>query len=118
MLYYDRTDISEGIDFTISNRSKEDMISHYWFFNHGHKFQDSLCNGCHDLTMVRVNISNFATKTVKNFHYCCIIHKISKSVATNLLRNSFLENHVYTYIYILYILQSRCNNNVRYFQSH
>ena len=99
MLYYDRTDISEGIDFTISNRSKEYMISHYWFFNHGLKFQDSLCNGCHDLTKVRVNISDFAIKTVKNFHYCCIIHKISKSVATNLLKNSFLENRVYTYIH-------------------
>ena len=26
------------------------MICHYWFFNHGFKFQDSVHNGCHDLT--------------------------------------------------------------------
>ena len=35
------------------------------FFN-GFKFQDSVCNGCHDLTMLGVNISNIAINTVKN----------------------------------------------------
>ena len=34
MLYYDRIDISEGIDLTKSNKSREYMICHYWFFNH------------------------------------------------------------------------------------
>ena len=51
MLYYDRTDISEGIDLAKSNSSNERMIYHYWLFNHGLKFQDLVCNGCHDLTM-------------------------------------------------------------------
>ena len=40
-LYYDRIDISEGIDLPKSNNSKECMICHYFFFNHGFKFQDS-----------------------------------------------------------------------------
>ena len=34
MLYYDRIDISEGIDLTKSSKSREYMICHYWFFNH------------------------------------------------------------------------------------
>ena len=59
------------------------MIGHYWFFNHGFKFQDSACNCCHELTMLSVNISNIATITVKNVDYSCIIHNISKSEATN-----------------------------------
>ena len=42
MLYYDRIDISEGIDFAKSNNSKECMICHYWFLNHRFKFQDSV----------------------------------------------------------------------------
>ena len=50
MLYYDRTDLREGIDLTKSYRSKECMICHYRYFNHGFKFQDSACNGCHDLS--------------------------------------------------------------------
>ena len=40
------------------------MICHYWFFNIGLKFQDSVSNGCHDLTMVSVNISDIAITTV------------------------------------------------------
>ena len=49
-----------------SNNSKEYMIFHYRFFNHGFKFQDSICNGCHDLTILSVNISDIAIITVKN----------------------------------------------------
>ena len=60
MLYYDRIDISEGIDPTKCNNSKECMICHYCFFNHGFKFEDAVCNGCHDLTTLSVNISDIA----------------------------------------------------------
>ena len=77
MLYYDGIDISEGTDLHKSNNSKECMICHYWFFNHGFKFQDSVCNGCYELTMLSVNISDIVIITVKNVDYCCIIHNIS-----------------------------------------
>ena len=40
MLYYDKIDVSEGIVLAKSNSSKECMICHSWFFNHGFKFQD------------------------------------------------------------------------------
>ena len=66
MLYYDTKDISKWIDLAKSNNSKECMICHYFFSNHGFKFQDSVCNGCHDLTMLRLNISDIAIITVKN----------------------------------------------------
>ena len=69
MLYYDRIDISEGTDPTKSNRSKERMICHYFFFNNGFKFQDCVYNGCHDLTLLTVNISDIAIITIKNDHY-------------------------------------------------
>ena len=65
MLYYDRINISEGIDLAKSNNSKEWTLCHYWFFNHGFEFQDSVCNGCHDLAMLKVNISDIAIITVK-----------------------------------------------------
>ena len=29
---------------------KINKIFHHWFFNHGFKFQDYICNECHDLT--------------------------------------------------------------------
>ena len=92
MLYYDRIDISEGIDPIKSNKSKECMICHYFFFKHGFKFQDSVCNGCHDLTVLSVNVSNIATITVKNIDYLCIVHNISRSEAINLFKNSVVED--------------------------
>ena len=86
MLYYHRIDTNEGIDPTKSNRSKECMICHYWFFNHGFKFRDSVCNGCDDLTMLNVSISNITITTIKNVDYGCVIHKMSKSEASDFIR--------------------------------
>ena len=62
------------------------MIFHNWFFNHGFEFQDYVCNGCHDVTILNVNIIDIAIITVKNVDYHCIIHNISKSEAINLLQ--------------------------------
>ena len=95
MLYYDRIDISEGIDPTKSNKSKECLICRYCFFDRGFKFQDSVCNACHDLTIVKVNGSDVAITTIKNVDYRCIIHNISKSEAINLLESAVLVNRGY-----------------------
>ena len=95
MLYYDGIDRCEGIDLAKSNNSKEFMICHYWFFNHRFNFQDYVCNGCHDLTMLSVNIRDIAIITVENVDYRCIIHNISKPEAINLLKNSVLEDRGY-----------------------
>ena len=73
----------------------ECMICHYWFFNHEFKFEDSVCNGCHDLSMLSVNVSDIAITNVKNVDYRCIIHKISKSEAINLLESTVLEYRGY-----------------------
>ena len=89
---YCRIDISEGIDPTKINKCKACMICHYWFFNHGFKFEDSVCNGCHDLTILNVNISDIAIVTIKNVDYLCIILNIIKSEEINLLKNSVLED--------------------------
>ena len=71
------------------------MIYRYWVFNHGFKFQDSVGNGCHDLTMLNVNISDIAFFTVKIVDYRSIIHSISKSEAINPLKSAFLEDRGY-----------------------
>ena len=83
-MYYDRIDISEGIDPTKSNKSRECMICHSWLFNHRFKFQDHVCNDCHDFTMLCLNISDIAIIIVKNVDYSCIMYNINKSEAINL----------------------------------
>ena len=67
MLYYDRINTSERIEFAKSNNSKECMIFHYWFFNYGFKFQDSGCNACHVFTMLSLYISNISISLLKMF---------------------------------------------------
>ena len=58
MLYFDRIDISEGIDVNKTSASKECYICHYWYFlNKGLKFQSNVCSRCHDLLMVSMNLS-------------------------------------------------------------
>ena len=92
MLYYDKIDISEGIDPAKSNRNKECMICHYWFFNQGFKFQDPVCNSCHDLAIFCLDISNVVVITGKSVDYCWIIHNFSNFEAISLLENSVLED--------------------------
>ena len=41
------------------------MIFYYWFFNHGFEFQDSVCNGSYDLTMLSVIISDITIINTK-----------------------------------------------------
>ena len=71
------------------------MICPYWLFNDIFEFQDSVCNDCHDLTILIVNINDIAIITVKNVDYRCIIHRISKCETINLLENSVLEHRAY-----------------------
>ena len=71
MLYYDKIDIIEGINPTKSNKSRECMIYHCWFFKYGFKFQGHVCNDCHHLTMLCLNISNILIITVKNVDFHC-----------------------------------------------
>ena len=95
MLYYDRIDKREGIDLDKSNNSKEWIICHCCFFNHRYKFQDSVCNCCHDLAMLNVNMSDIAISTIKNLDYLWIIHNISRSESVDLLKSSVLQGHGY-----------------------
>ena len=91
MLYYDRTDVSEGIDINKTSPSKECDICHYWYFlNKGFKIQPNVCNRSHDLLMMSMNLNNFSILNIKSADYCCIISGISKSGAMNLVQNTDL----------------------------
>ena len=49
MLYYDRTDFSEGIDNNKASASTNFDSCHYWFsLSKGFKLQPYVCNRCQD----------------------------------------------------------------------
>ena len=53
MLYYDKIDISKGIDINKTSASKDCCICHYWYFvNNGFRFEPDVCNGCLDVLMM------------------------------------------------------------------
>ena len=85
--FYDIIDLIEGIHLAKSNKIKKVISCHYWFFNHGFKFQNSVCNGCYDFSILSVNISNIVVIIVENVDYRCISHDINKSEAISLLKN-------------------------------
>ena len=76
------------------------IVFYYWYFNHGFKFQSSVCNGCDHLTMFCVNISSIAIIAIKGIDCRRIIHNISKSDAANLLENSVLVLGIYKKMHI------------------
>ena len=50
-------------------------------------FQSYVCNVCHDLLMMSMNLSDIAILNTKGTDYCCIISGISKSEAINLMHH-------------------------------
>ena len=66
MLQYETIDVSEGIDISKSNNSKECMICHYWYFKDiGYKFEPYVCNKCHNISMMSSELKNIAILNVK-----------------------------------------------------
>ena len=91
MLYFDRIDVSEGIDVNKTSASKECDICHYWYFlNYSFKFQKYVCDRFHDLLMLSMNLSDVAILNIKSSDYHCIISLISKNEAINLMDNAHL----------------------------
>ena len=91
MLYFDRIDVSEGTGVNKPSASKDCDICHYWYFlNYSFKFQPNVCNRCHDLLMMSMNLSDIAILNIKGSDYCCIISLISKNEAINLMQNADL----------------------------
>ena len=89
MLYFDGFGVSQGIDVNKTRASKECDICHYWFFlNHSFKFQPNVCNRCHDLLTMSMNLSDIAILNIKYSDYCRIISLTSKNEVINLMQNA------------------------------
>ena len=73
-LYYGRIDVSEVTDVNKTSKSKNCNIWHcLHFLNKGFKFQQNVSNGCHDLLMISMDISDIAILNIKTADYCVLI---------------------------------------------
>ena len=80
ILYYDKIDITEGSDANKTIASKKCGIFHYWYFlNYCFKFQPNVCNKCHDLLMMSMNLTDITISNMKGSDDLCIISLIRKN---------------------------------------
>ena len=89
MLRYQKIHASEGIDVDKTSASKECELCHYWFFKDiGFKFEEHICNKCHDVLMMAHSLKNIAILSAKDATFRCILMGISKNEAIKQLNNS------------------------------
>ena len=91
MLDYDKIDISRGIDVNKTNKSKECMLCHYWYFlDNNFSKGPYLCDGCYNITLKSVDFKNIAIAHVKKSMYKIYFLCMSKREAKKLMLNSDL----------------------------
>ena len=89
MLQYGKIDVSEGIDVNKTSASKECELCHYWFFKDiGFKFEEHVCNKCHDLLTIAYSLKDMAILNAKGATFRCILMGISKNEGLKRLNNS------------------------------
>ena len=80
MLWYQKSDTSEGIDVNKTSASKQCEVCHYWFFKDiGFKFEENVCNKCHDFLTIAYCLKDIAILNAKGNTFRCILMGISKN---------------------------------------
>ena len=93
MLHYKKVSFSEGIDTNKTSASKECKLCHYWYFKDvGFRFEQHVCNKCHDVLMTAYELKNIAILNVKGVDFRCILWGVSRDEAVIRLNNSVLED--------------------------
>ena len=93
MIQFERVDVFEGIDINKSNKSKEYIFCHYWYFkNIVYEYEQYVCNGCHDLSIMVYDLDEFRILNIKGVDYRCFVFNMSKNAAIKLLNSSALDN--------------------------
>ena len=88
MSQYQKIDVSEGIDVNKTSAWNEYELCHYWFFKDiGIKFEQHVCNGCHDLLTMAYSLKNIAILGAKGATFKCLLMVISKNEALKRLNN-------------------------------
>ena len=89
MLRYQKIDVSEGIDVNKTSASKECELCHYWFFKDiGFKFEEHVCNKCHNLLTIAHSLQDIAILSAKGATFRCTLMGISKNEALKRINNS------------------------------
>ena len=93
MLIYEKIDISDGIDVDMSDKSKECMLCHYWYFlDKNFSYGPYLCDGCYNIMQKSIDSKNIDIVYVKGNAYRIHFWYMSKREAKKLMTNSNLND--------------------------
>ena len=85
MLEYKKIDISDGIDVNESDKSKECMLCHYWYFlDKSFSYRPYLCDGCYNMMQKFNKLKNIAIVHVKES-----VYRISFLFMRNIKRKNY-----------------------------
>ena len=87
MLQYERIDVSEGTDLNKTCTSEECVLCHYSHF--GFKFEEHVCNRCHDLLTMAYSLENIAILKSKGTTFTIILWR-NEGLRT--IKNSILKD--------------------------
>ena len=89
MLKYDKIDITEGIDVDKTNKSRECMFCHYWYYlNKNISYSPFICDGCYNIVQTSTDFKKIAIAHIKKSAYRIYFKDISKH-ETKKLMNKF-----------------------------
>ena len=89
MIQYHKIKVSEGIDVNKTSASKECLLCHCWFFKDiGFKFEDHICNKCHELLTRAYSLKDMTILSTKGNTHRCILMGIIKNEGLKRLNNS------------------------------
>ena len=79
----------EGIDANKTIAWKEcELCSHSYLEDIGFKFEENVCNRCHELLMMAHSLKNIAILSAKGNTFRCLLRGISKNEGLKRLNNS------------------------------
>ena len=85
MLKYDKIDIAEGIDLKKTNKSRECMFCHYWYYlNKNFSYGPFTCDGCCNIVQRSTDFKHIAIIHVKKTTYRVYLKHISNHKAKKL----------------------------------
>ena len=69
------------------------MLCHYWYFKDiGCEYEQYVCNGCHESSVMVYDLDNFMILNIKGVDYRCFMFNMIKNTAIKLLNNCALDN--------------------------
>ena len=67
MLEYEKINISDGIDVDMSDKSRECMLCHYWYFlDKSFSYGSYLCDGCKNVINLKILLLFILKKCIQN----------------------------------------------------